>query len=477
MLPLNLPFPRLSWPLRRWLLPVVMIVCLLLSCAGFSSVSPPTLQVQPPTATYVAAAPITPTPSLPAGAAVLNDTVDPTINDLLDLVQSDRLMVAVGALADMHSRHVLSKPTSNIGGISGARDWLIAQFNAIRTANPQQPITVWTQGFQYTWNGFNISTQNVVSIFQGTDIGTGVIVIGAHYDSITTDYTNGQTYAPGANDNGSGVAAMLEVARILAGQPHRTTLIFVAFAAEETGRQGSIAFVKSYLQAQTPPVDVRAMINLDIIGSEMGPNGVVDQHTLRLFSAEPNDSPSRQEARQIALIIKTYLDDVDPVLQSAEERTGRWGDQQSFRAAGYPAIRMIQGLEDLSRQHTPRDTIDNVQPGYLMRITRALLVCLAILADGPTPPTNIALRVPINSPQTQTLVWTPSVDATEYLVVLRQTSSLYFDQSFTIKATASPELTWSGFDRFATVAIAAVNKAGRMGPLTPELSIASLLRR
>src|SRR5260221_579562 len=129
---------------------------------------------------------------------------------------------------------------------------------------------------------------------------------------------------------------MLEFARILAPHKHRATLIFVAFAAEESGRQGSLAFVQNYLQAQDPPIDVRGMINLDIVGSEVGPNGVVDRRTVRLFSAPPNESVSRQLARRIALIANTYLFDVNVVLQSAEERAGRWGDHQSFSAAGYP---------------------------------------------------------------------------------------------------------------------------------------------
>src|SRR5258708_37962403 len=161
--------------------------------------------------------------------------------------------------------------------------------------------------------------------------------MGAHYDSMPADFTNGQADAPGANANGSGVAAMLEIARIMAAKPHRATLIFAAFTAEETGRQGSLTFVQSYLQAQKSPIDLRAVINLDMIGSGAPAGNDNVPSTIRLFSAEPNDSASRQLARQIALITKTYVDNLEPVVQSAEERAGRWGDQPPFRAAGYPA--------------------------------------------------------------------------------------------------------------------------------------------
>ncbi len=403
--------------------------------------------------------------------------IDRGIYALLDLVQSDRLMVTVGTLADMHSRHVFSKKTEAIRGIESARDWLIAQFSAIRDANPQQPISVWTQPVPFTWKGASTSPHNVVAIFEGTDVGAGVVVVGAHYDSISTDFYNGQAYAPGANDNGSGVAAMLEIAQILGPQPHRATVVFVAFAAEETGRQGSLAFVKSYLQAQNPPIALRGMINLDIVGSEVGRNGEIDHRTIRLFSAEPNDSPSRQLARQLALFIGAYLDDVDVVLQSAEERVGRWGDHQSFSAAGYPSVRFIQGLEDLSRQHTSRDTIDNVQPAYLMRTTRAALVSVLLLAGGPRPPTDVAMRVLPGDTQTQILTWSPVPEAARYLVALRQTSSVFYDQLFTVEASAAPEMRWSQFGRYSTVSIATVDGSSRIGPMSTELSIAGLLRK
>jgi len=455
----------------RWLIPIAALV--LLACSISAGVPPATLQVNPPTITALALGAPWSTPTL-ATSATLARPNDPEINALLDQVQSDRLMLAVGTLADLRSRHVLSKPTNTIGGIARARDWLLAEFNAIRNAHPNQPISVWTQDVPFTWKNVPVNAQNVVAVFQGNDIGAGVIVVGAHYDSISADFTNGQAYAPGANDNGSGVAALLEIARILAPQSHRATVVFVAFAAEETGRQGSMAFVKSYLQAQNPPIAVRGMINLDIIGSELGANGEVDSRTIRLFSADPNDSPSRQLARQIAVFANAYLDDVNMVVQSAEERTGRWGDHQSFSAAGYPSVRLIQGLEDLSRQHTPRDTVDNVQPAYLMRTTRAALVAVSLLADGPASPVDFALRPATTDPNVQILTWKAVSGAGQYLVALRQKTSLFYDQLFTVDATA-PGLTLNTFGRYATVAIATIDSTGQMGPLSPEVPIAALV--
>ncbi len=442
----------------------------MMPACSFAALPPPTLRVQLSTPT-VAPPAIVPVATFPPGALAGSRPVDPQVAGLLDQVQSDRLMYAIGSLADMFTRHVLSQPTGSIKGIGGARDWLLAEFTSIRDANPEQSINVWTQTVPFSWNGIRTATQNVIAVFQGTDVGAGVVVVGAHYDSISADFQNGQAYAPGANDNGSGVAAMLEIAQILAPRPHRATILFVAFTAEETGRQGSLAFVKSYLQSQNPPIALRGMINLDIVGSALGRNGEVDERTIRLFSAEPNDSPSRQLARQLALYMATYLDDVDPVLQSAEERAGRWGDQQSFSAAGYPSVRFIQGLEDMSRQHSPLDTMDGIQPAYLMRTTRAALVSVLLLADGPTPPVGLAFHSLPGDPRTQRLTWTAAPDAARYLVTLRQTSSLSYDQILTVDASSSPELTWTGFAQYATVAVGTIDASGRMGPLSAELPI------
>src|SRR5258708_27604864 len=253
--------------------------------------------------------------------------------------------------------------------------------------------------------------------------------------------------------------------------------MFVAFNGEENGRQGSAAFVKEYVQAQDPPVDVRAMLNLDSIGSAVGSGGETDRQSMRLFSAEPNDSSSRQLARQVALVIKTYVPDLEPILQSAEERTGRWGDQQSFSASNYAAVRLIQGIEDVSREHTSRDTIDNVQAADLMQTTRAALASLVVLADGPQPPSDLVIRPVIDDPANQRLIWTPVPGAAMYLVTLRLATSLSYDQIFTVQAAPTSELTWTGFGRYATVAIAAIDSAGHMGPLSPEATIASLVRQ
>lgn len=446
-----------------------------LAC-NVSSEPPATLQVRisTPIPTPIPAVRATSTP--PVGIADVRP-VDPSILALMSEVQNDRLMYAMSSLVAMQTRHVLSAKDDPQRGIGAARDWLLAQFDEIQDAHPDRHIDVWTQPVQFTWRTLEVRSENIVVVLPGQDVGGGVIVVGAHYDSAGADLYDGISAAPGANDNASGVAALLEIAHIMARSPHRATLVFVAFTAEESGRQGSMTFVQDYLQAQNPPIAIRGMINLDTLGSEQGSNRQRDPRTLRLFSAEPNESPSRAFARQMALAINLYATDVNLVMQSAEERTGRWGDQQSFSQAGYASARLIQGLEDPNRQHSPDDTLENIQLDYLMRVTRAALAAVAVLADGPSAPVPISLRPSADVPGALTFTWGTIPDAAGYLVALRRTPSLYYDQILTVVPGNASSLTWESFGSFHVLSIAAIDSQGRVGAFSPEMSIATLTRR
>lgn len=474
---------RTIWPALARSLPRIarLLLCapgpiLAVMACNVTTEPPATLQVRlsTPIPTPLPAVRATSTP--PVGVSAVRP-VDPSILALMDQVQNDRLMYAMSSLVNMQTRHVLSAKDDAQRGIGAARDWVLAQFDQIKNAHRDKDIDVWTQPVQFTWRRFDVRSENVVAVFPGQDVGGGVIVIGAHYDSVGADLFDGMSPAPGADDNASGVAALLEIAHIMAHTPHRATLVFVAFTAEESGRQGSMAFVKDYLQAQNPPIAIRGMINLDTLGSDRGANRQRDPRTLRLFSAEPNESPSRAFARQVALAVNLYATDVNLVMQSAEDRTGRWGDQQSFSEAGYASARLVQGLEDPNRQHSAEDSLDNIQLDYLMRVTRATLAAVAMLADGPSAPVPIALRPSPGQPGAMTFTWGPIPGASGYLIALRRTPSLYFDQILTVAPGNAGSLTWESFGNFHILAIAAIDAQGRVGAFSPELSIASLARR
>ncbi len=322
------------------------------------------------------------------------------------------------------------------------------------------------QEFPVEWAGVRSTGRNIIGVLSGTEAGAGVIVVGAHYDSISVARDSGTVTAHGANDNAPGVAALLEIARIMSQRQPRATVLFIAFGAEEIQRVGSMAFVNDYLRPNNIAID--AMLNMDIIGSSTGPNGAVIDDQIRVFSAEPNTSPSRNLARAINLIASRHIPMMSTSIEATGDRQGRYSDHLSFSDAGFPAVRFIEYLEDPNRNHTDRDTIDAVRPSYLLRSTQTVLGVLTALADGPRPPRSISLRD--NGDGTRTLVWETPPGAASYIVALRQPGSLVYNSLFN---SSSNSVTWDGFtaSRWEAIAIASRDANGLMGPVSQEYFI------
>src|SRR5690606_11338922 len=237
---------------------------------------------------------------------------------------------------------------------------------------------------------------------------------------------------------------------------------------EEIQRRGSVAFVRDYLLPRA--IDINTMINMDIIGNPFDANGAMNDSMVRLYSAGPNESPSRHAARTIELIASVHVPYMDIGLQDGEDRQNRYSDHMSFSEAGYPAVRFVESLENSSRQHNDRDTIDGVQGAYLTRVTQTILTVVTSLADGLQPPRNMALRDADNG--LRTLVWEPIPGASGYIVALRRPNALAYDY-FEINEPNTTSVTWDGFvpTRFVGLAIAARDAEGLMGPLSPEFTI------
>lgn len=454
---------------------LLWVALVALACNLSGSPEPPTVAPRatstlPPTIGYATLDPAelpteaaTQPPQVAAAAPVEADLVN-----LVSLIEADRLLFHIDSLQNFGTRHVNSPYDRVDWGIGAAYRYLVAQFEQIR-AQSQGRLTVFSQPFTVDWAGVRSEGQNVVAFLSGTEAGAGTIIIGAHYDSITINFEDGSVPAPGANDNASGVAAMLELARVLSQRPHRASIMFVAFSAEEVGRQGSAAFVKEYLAPRQ--IDIIGMINLDIIGSQFGPGGSVDDRNLRLFSAGPNDgSPSRHLARTLNLIAFNHVPYMNLVTHDIIDREGRYGDHMTFSEAGYAAVRFTQPLEDLSRNHNNRDTLDGIQAGYLSRVTQTMLTLITALADGPRPPRGIVLRDAGGG--ARTLVWEPIAEAAGYIVALRRPGALDYEQ-FEITDPTVTSVTWDGFvpERFTGLAIAARDARGLMGPLSEEFKI------
>jgi Zn-dependent M28 family amino/carboxypeptidase len=158
--------------------------------------------------------------------------------------------------------------------------------------------------------------------------------------------------------------------------------MFVAFSAEEIGSSGSRHFIEEYIQPNG--IDVRAMINLDIIGGSTEENSSVNNDAIRLYSAGPEDSPSRRLARAIELICHDNATPMAIMAQDSVDRPGRFGDHKQFSDAGYPSVRFIEVTEHTNHQHNGLDTVEYIQPAYLLHATQTILAAVIVLADGPT---------------------------------------------------------------------------------------------
>jgi hypothetical protein len=452
---------------RYSLLCLVWMSVVALACNISSSSQPPTLvpratETPLPTIAYATLSPA----ELPPQVAP-RVSADAALANLFNRVEADRLFLHIDALVNFRTRHVNSPNGVDGHGIGAAFNYIQLQFQEI-AAQPGSNLYVFPSGheFRLNWAGVETVQRNAVAFIQGNEIGAGTILLGAHYDTVSLNPEDGLAYAPGANDNGSGVAALIELARILSTSRHKSSILFVAFSAEEVGRQGSAAFIRDYIQAQN--IQLNAMISLDIIGSQTGPNGAVDDRHIFLFSAGPNESPSRQVARAIRLLGYNLMPSMEVVVHDAIDRDGRYSDHMSFSDAGYPAVRFIEALEEPNRQHTERDTLDDVHASYLTRSTQLMLAVVTAMADGPRPPKNMSLRDSGNG--LRTLVWEPTAGATSYLVALRHPSSLVFDEQFEITDTS---VQWDGFvaSRFAGLAISARDGNGLIGAPSVEYAI------
>ncbi len=401
-----------------------------------------------------------PTPTLPPSTPIAT-----TLYTMLEQVDSDRLMLHVASMENVYTRHVNSVGRTDGTGISAAYDYLSAEFDKITLESEGRLLNYSPQRFTMPYNGKTTEQRNLFAVLTGSEAGAGVIVVGAHYDSRTDDLTNSDAYAPGADDNGSGVAAVLELARIMSQYQPRATVVFALFAGEEQGNHGSNYFVEQYIM--TGQVDLQVMINLDTIGSWNDQHGNINDSELRLFT-DPDHFPSRYAGEMIAFIADQNRTVLNVQLQDSIDRIGRFGDHKAFSDRGYAAVRFIEALEDHPKREG-RDLVQYIEPEYLVKSTQTVLTILVAMANGPRPPDANNIIVRDNGDGTRRLVWQPIPDAAGYVVALRVRNSTVFGQVFNASGSATAfDCECFTSERFAGLAIAAVSQDGIMGPLSPE---------
>ena len=339
---------------------------------------------------------------------------------------------------------------------------------------------------------------DVIAVLPGTqpEASNRVYIVSGHYDSRVTDIMNRTSEAPGADDDGSGTAASLEMARVMSKYKFDATIIFATVAGEEQGLYGSghLADV-----AQKRNWDVAAMFTNDIIGSPTADNGVKDPHTIRVFAqgippkkelsdydrmllrtGGENDTPPRELAREIMFTAKKYDTDMNVMMIYRNDRYLRGGDHMPFLAKGYPAVRFTEPHEDFRHQHQDVRTESGVQYGdlpqfvdysYVARVTAVNATALAEMANAPARPKNPGMDVSKLTNNT-TLVWDANKepDLAGYRIVWRRTSAPDWQHSVVIGKDTTYTLKNISKDNYL-FGIQSVDKEGHVSPAVYPLPV------
>lgn len=333
----------------------------------------------------------------------LRPDADPRVENVVAAVSQERLQQLVERLAGFRTRHTLSDTASPAAGIGAARQWILDE---LTRTSPRLRVSFDT--YQVAQQGRitrDAELRNVLAILPGRTARR--VYVTAHYDTVSLPGGQnssgtrpaGQTAAdpqlradqdynvdaPGANDNGSGTALTMELARVLAasGLEFDATLVFALWAGEEQGLIGSRAHAQR-ITAGTVVVD--AVLNNDIVGNSRGGNGIVDAESVRLYSNGPEDSASRALARYVERVAAIYVPAHRVRLMAREDRFSRGSDHSSFNALGFAAVVFREANENFDKQHAPTDTVDGVDAAYLARNTRVNAAVAASLALAPPAP-------------------------------------------------------------------------------------------
>lgn len=383
----------------------------------------------------------------------------PELVQIAKAVQQDRLKATITRLVAFGTRHTLSDRTSETRGIGAAERWTAAQFEAI-SKDCGGCLTVAVPKQTFTGRRVPNPTEigAILAIQKGTTYPDRVIVISGHIDSRVTDVMNATADAPGANDDGSGTAAVMEAARVLSKHRFPATLVFAVLEGEEQGLYGG-KVLAAY--AKDHGWKVEADLNNDIVGNTHGMSGVHDDTHVRVFSEGTKavetpeqangrrynggevDSPSRNLARFADGLAQTYLKGLDVVMVYRTDRYGRGGDQVEMLNAGYPAIRVTEAAEHYDRQHQDLrtengrpygDTIDGIDFPYLAKVTQLNVVMMAALARAPAPPEDVKIEGAVSADTK--VSWTAVPGAAGYRVHWRETTAPTWQHSQDTKATA-----------------------------------------
>jgi len=391
---------------------------------------------------------------------------DPEIAAMVKEISPDSLKAYITKLVSFGTRSTLSSTTDKKRGVGAAREWVVQHFNDFaKNSNGRMIAYVDTTTIPADGRRVDVATNlgNAMAILKGTDSNDDrIYIISGHLDSRVTDVMNRIADAPGANDDGSGVAAVMECARIMSKRSFPATIIFVAVSGEEQSLLGSTFLAN---EAKTKNWNIDAMLNNDIMGSNnSNETNIIDNTRLRVFSEGisasdtgrvlsnvrnlglENDSRSRQLARYVKEIGERYVDNLEVVMVYRSDRFLRGGDHTPFLQKGYAAVRLTEMNENYNHQHQDLRSDKGIVYGdlpefmdfeYLRKNTGINLASLANLAKSPSMPQDVRVEVR-NLTNSTTLNWkAPKNGKTQaYYVLMRETTSPVWQKKiFTTETT------------------------------------------
>ena len=399
-------------------------------------------------------------------------SVNPTVQKIVDSVSQERITEILKKLESFQTRGLFSEQDNPTRGIGAARRWILDQF---KSYSPRLQVSFDSyrvkKGKGRLIQDFQL--HNVVAVLPGKLNPERQFILSGHYDSLALLRRNpdgsaavppadGQaagaagegapapppfdlsmlaSVEPGVTDDGSGTAAVMELARIMSQYEFEKTIVFVAFAGEEMGLIGSSLYAR---KARKENQIIDGVLNNDIIGSDVSGNGRIDNSTISVYSEDPADSTSRELARYVKDIAERYLPSLKIDLVFRADRLGRGGDHTPFNQEGFPAVRVTTPNENYANQHTVTDTFANTSVSYASRVIQTNAAALASLALAPKAPvTNEMITSGARKGQLTPMItrgktrydaalkWkneNPEPDLLGYAVVMRKSTAPYWEK-------------------------------------------------
>ncbi len=415
----------------------------------------------------------------------------PELRALLREIDPARIEATVRRLVSFGTRHTLSTQDDPVRGIGAARDWILGEMRAYAATSGGRMTAELQSYVQEPAPRIPTATRitNIVATLRGSVTPERVYVVSGHYDSRVTDVMDATSDSPGADDDASGVAVAMELARVMARRRPAATIVFAAVAGEEQGLYGAAHMAARFKAAGT---DVQGMFTNDIVGASRADDGTKDPHTIRLFAegvptAETpeqaatrrsvggeNDSPSRQLARFVRDTADNPATGMRVRVVYRRDRYRRGGDHIPFLEQGYAAARFTEPAEDFAHQHQDVRVEDGKQYGdlpefcdfpFTARVARVNAAALWTLAQAPGAPRSARILTAALTNSTE-LVWERGAepDLAGYEVVWRETTASEWTHVIPVGDVTSHEVDLSKDNVF--FGVRAVNRRGLKSPVT-----------